>query len=243
MDEIILGLSLSAIVVFLLRFIFGWSSYRRSIHKVIYSCYLEYYSKKKRIRKLSESAALEEDFGKHKVLYQFFSNNGAKLPKPYIIVILSSGIYCLKVSNTPGEIYGANTGNWESIVSYDKKHPDKRMKEKMVNPIIELEQFSKKLQEKIIKIKTPVYKIVVFPDKSTLKTKDEEIGNAYVIRRSQLHDTLINIHKSKEMILCDWEIDALWEMMAGDSLKLEENKVLLNKKKQEIENYMPNNNI
>lgn len=243
MDEIILGLSLSAIVVFLLRFIFGWSRYRRSIHKVIYSSYLEYYSKKNRIRKLSESAAFAEDFGKNKVLFQLFSNNGAKLPKPYIIVILSSGIYCLKVSNALGEIYGAKSGNWENIVGYDKKYPDKKVKEKIANPIIELEQFSKKIQEKIIKIKTPVYKIVVFPDKSTLKIKNEGKGTAVIIRRSQLQDTLINIHQSKEKILCDWEIDALWEMMAGDSLKLEENKVLLSKKKNEIEKCLPNNNI
>lgn len=240
MDEIILGLSLSAIVVFLIKLILGWFIYRKSIHKAIYSSYLEYYSKKNRTRKLSESAAFAENFGKHKVLFQLFSSSGAKFPKPYIIVILSSGIYCLKVSNVPGEIHGAKAGSWENIVSYDKKHPDKKIKEKMANPVMELEQFSKKIQEKIIKIKAPVYKVVVFPDQSMLKIKMEKISTALIIRRSQLRDTLMNIHQSKEKVLCDWEIDALWEMMARDSLKLEENKVLLNKKKQEVENYLPN---
>jgi len=42
------------------------------------------------------------------------------------------------------------------------------------------------------------------------------------IKRSQLKDTLMNIHKSKENLLNDWEIDALWEMIAKDSLKMEE---------------------
>lgn len=76
MDEIILGLSLTATIVFLFKLIYGWFKYSRSIHKAIYSSYLEYYVKKNKIRKLSESAAFEEDFGKHRVLFQLFSNNG-----------------------------------------------------------------------------------------------------------------------------------------------------------------------
>lgn len=222
MDEIILGLSLAAIIVFLFKLIFGWLRYRRSIHKVIYSSYLEYYAKKNKIRKLSESAVFAEDFGKHRVLFQLFANKGQKSSKPYIIIILSSGVYCLKVCNVPGEVYGKNTGAWENLIVFDKKHPEKKAKEKMANPIIELEQFSKKLQERISKIKTPVYKIVVFPDQSVLKIKNSEMGESSVIKRSKLLDTLMSIHESKEEELKDWEIDALWEMLARDSLKLEE---------------------
>lgn len=221
MDEIILGLSLTAIIVFFFKLIFGWFKYSRSIHKVIYSSYFEYYAKKNKIRKLSESAVFAEDFGKHRVLYQLFTAKGEKLPKPHIVVILSSGMYCLKVSNVPGEVYGKRTGTWENIIAFDKKHPEKKVKEKMNNPIEELEQFSKKIQEKISKIETPVYKIVVFPDQCILKIGSKETGETSVVRRSQLRETLMNIHQSKEKVLQDWEIDTLWEMLAKDSLQLE----------------------
>jgi hypothetical protein len=224
MDEIILGLSLTAIIIFLFKLIFGCFKYSRSIHKVIYSSYLEYYIKKNKIRKLSESAAFEENFGKHRILFQLFSDKAQKSPQPYIIVILSSGMYCLKVSNAPGEVYGKRIGSWENLTAFSKKHPKKKVKEKMGNPIVELEQFNKKVQEKVTKIEAPVYKIVVFPDQCILKIESKEMGGTLVIRRSQLQETLMNIHQSKEKALNDWEIDALWEMVAKDSLKLEENR-------------------
>lgn len=224
MDEIILGLSLTAIIVFLLKLIFGWFKYSRSIRKVIYSSYLEYYIKKNKIRKLSESAAFEESFGRHRILFQLFSSKGQKSLKPYIIVILSSGMYCLKISNAPGEVYGKRIGSWENLTAFSKKHPEKKVKEKMDNPIVEIEQFNKKVQEKITKVETPIYKIVVFPDQCILKIESKEMGGTLVTNRSQLRDTLMNIHQSKDEALYDWEIDALWEMVARDSLKLEENR-------------------
>lgn len=221
MDEIILGLSLAAIIIFLFKLIFGWIKYNRSIHKVIYSSYLEFYTKKNKITRLSESAAFTEDYGKHKVLFQLFASKGQKLPKPYIVIILSSGLYCLKVSNVPGEVCGKSNGAWENIVVFDKKHPEKRAKERMGNPVDELEKFSKKIREKISKIDTPIYKIAVFPDQCTLNIKGKEMGGTLIIKRSQLQETLMNIHRSGEKTLLPFEIDALWEMVAKDSLKLE----------------------
>jgi len=217
MDEIILGLSLAAIIVFLLKLILGWSKYNRSIYKVLYSSYLEYYTKKNKIRKLSESTAFAEKFGKHRILFQLFSNKNQKSLQPYIIIILSSGMYCLKVSNALGEVYGKSTGAWENLIDFDKKS-----KKKMENPILELEQFSKKVMEKVSKIQIMIHKIIVFPDQCTLKLKNKEMGSTLIIKRSQLPDILTNIHKAKEKNLEDWEIDALWEMVAKDSLKLEE---------------------
>ncbi|WP_055669110.1 NERD domain-containing protein [Desnuesiella massiliensis] len=222
MDEIILGLSLTATIVFLFKLIYGWFKYSRSIHKLIYSSYLEYYVKKNKIRKLSESTVFEEDFGKHRVLFQLFSNNGQKSLQPYIIVILSSGMYCLKISNAPGEVYGKRIGTWQSLVAINKKHPEKKVIRKMNNPIVEIELFNKKVQEKITKLKTPVYKIAVFPDQCILKIESKEMIGTLVVKYSQLRDTLRNIHQSKEKALNDWEIDALWEMVAENSLKLEE---------------------
>jgi len=222
MDEIILGLSLAAIIVILYKLIFGWLMYNRSIYKVIYSSYLEYYFKKNKIRKLSESSAFLEDFGKHRMLFQLFSVKGQRSPQPYVIIILSSGMYCLKISNAQGEITGKKTGVWEHTMAFDKKHPEKKVKEKIADPFAELEQFTKKILEKINKIEPQIYKIAVFPDHSILNIKSEEMDGTLIIKRSQLRDTIMNNHKSKDKILLDWEIDALWEMVAKDCLKLEE---------------------
>lgn len=222
MDGIIAGLCVTAIIIFLFRYIFGWYQYRKSIQKVIYSNYLEYFMKKSKIRKLSESDAFSDEFGKHRILFQLFAGKGQKTPRPYIIVILSSGMYCLKVSNAPGEIYGKKTGDWENLMAFDKKNPNKKVYGKITNPIEEIEQFKKSAQYKISKINTPVYKIVVFPDQCTLQMKNKEMNGTLIIKRSQLQDTLMKIHKSGENALNDWEIDALWEMIAKNSLNLEE---------------------
>lgn len=222
MDIITLGLCAAVIIVGMFNFILGWFKYSRSIQKVIYSSYLEYWTKKNKIRKLSESVSFAENFGKHRIVYQLFSGNGQKLPQPFIIVILSTGLYYLKVSNVPGEVYGKRTGMWENVVNFDKKHSDNKTKEKLPNPLIELEQFKNKIQEKITKIQAPVYKIVVFPDQCKLKIKKEEMGDLTIINRSQLMNTLMNINKPKKQELEDWEIDAVWNMIVKDSLKLEE---------------------
>lgn len=131
-------------------------------------------------------------------------------------------MYCLKISNVLGEVYGKRIGTWESLKTINKKHPEKKVIRKMNNPIVEIELFNKKVQEKITKLKTPVYKIAVFPDQCILKIESKEMIGTLVVKYSQLRDTLRNIHQSKEKALNDWEIDALWEMVAEDSLKLEE---------------------
>lgn len=221
MEDIIIGLSLTAITILLYKWIYGWYIYKRSVYKVIYSSYLEFYFKKSKIKKLSESSVFADDFGKHRILFQLFSTKAQKMPQPYIIIILSSGMYLLKVSNAQGEVYGEKTGPWINVVSLDKKHQDKRVNQKLTNPNFELQQFNQKVQEKISKINTQVYKIVVFPDQSTLKLKSEKIGEITAIYRSKLCKTLMDIHKSKDKELDEWEIDALWQMVAKDSLMLD----------------------
>ncbi|MGN6715731.1 hypothetical protein [Anaerocolumna jejuensis] len=201
MDEIILGLAISALLVYLLRLVSGYSMYKRSIHQMIYSGYPEYLMKRKRIRKLSVSSYFEELFGKNRILYQFYKGANQKQPLPYVILVLPSGIYCLKICSDKGNVTGSTS-------------------KKLVQ---EMNDFVIKLQNKITKIKPEIYRIAVFPDQCSLNTGDNKVGMA-VIKRSQLRQVLIDIHKSSDKGLEPWEIDAVWDMLAKDSLMLEERK-------------------
>ncbi|SHO53336.1 hypothetical protein [Anaerocolumna xylanovorans] len=201
MDELVFGLAVSALLVYLLRLISGYGMYKRSVHQMIYSGYLEYVTKRKRIRKLSVSSDFEELFGKSRILYQFYKGTNQKQPLPYIIIILSSGVFCFKICNNKGNV----TGN---------------ISKKLVQ---EMNDFVMKLQGKITKISTEIYRIAVFPDQCSLNIADNKVGMA-VIKRSQLRQVLIDIHKSRDKELEPWEIDAIWDMLAKDSLALEERK-------------------
>lgn len=201
MDELVLGLAISALLVYLLRLISGYSMYKRSIHQMIYSGYLEYLTKRKRIRKLSVSSELEELFGKNRILYQFYKGIHQKQPLPYVIIVLSGGVFCLKICNDKGNVTGS-------------------ISKKLVQ---EMNDFVIKLQGKITKIKPEIYRIAVFPDQCSLNIADNKVGMA-VIKRSQLRQVLIDIHKSRDKELEPWEIDAIWDMLAKDSLMLEERK-------------------
>lgn len=90
MTELVLGLGCIAAASFLYRWIYGRVQYQKSIYQVLYAGYLEFYMKKKKIRRLSESTVLQELFGKHRIYYQIFSPESKKELCPYLVLVLSS---------------------------------------------------------------------------------------------------------------------------------------------------------
>ena len=221
MTELILGLGCIAAAAFLYRWIFGRSQYSKSIYQAVYSGYLEFWMKKKKIRKLSESSVFQEKFGKHRLFYQIFSQNKGKDLQPYLVVILESGFYYIRVIRQQGVITGSKNGQWTDTYLYDKKDLSKKKSDKFPNPLSELSQFGKKMQEKLDGREVPVFKLAVFPDQCTIKVKPEETAGVRVINRSQMVETIREIHEKEDKVLDGPEIDAMWQRMAKEALEME----------------------
>lgn len=197
MTELVLGLGCIAAASFLYRWIYGRVQYQKSIYQVLYAGYLEFYMKKKKIRRLSESTVLQELFGKHRIYYQIFSPESKKEFCPYLVLVLSSGIYHIRVL---------------------------RQGDSFPHPLAELNQFGKKMQEKLNGKTYPIYKLAVYPDKSPLKPKDNGAPGVKVINRSELIGTVKKLHDAAAQVLDGPEIDAVWLRMARESLDLEEKR-------------------
>lgn len=197
MTELVLGLGCIAAASFLYRWIYGHVQYQKSIYQVLYAGYLEFYMKKKRIQRLSESTVLQELFGKHRIFYQIFSPEGKKELCPYLVLVLSSGIYHIRV------------------LRQDDSFPQ---------PLAELNQFGKKMQEKLNGKTYPIYKLAVFPNKSPLMTKGNGTSGVKAINRSELINTVKKIHEHGSQALDGPEIDAVWLRLARESLDLEVNR-------------------
>ncbi len=91
--EVILGIGLVAGTVWLIGTICDWRRFRRSIQTELYSGYLEYSLRKRKIRSLSKSYYLNSEFGKHRIVYQLAHNKREKIPQAYVLLLLTSGIY------------------------------------------------------------------------------------------------------------------------------------------------------
>lgn len=222
MEELLWGFAAIGVAAYAWRMISGWTQYRNSVQKMLYTGYLEFWTKRKKLRKLSESMELQEDFGKHRIHYQLYSEKKGKTPEAYVLVTMSSGVYFVKVMNSQGDISNAQKGMWTSTYSVDKKHPEHKTVDKLGNPPAELKSFADKMREKLGKYTYEEHDIMIFPDSSKLHIEEREIDGVRIIKRSALLDAMKEIHEKSAKDLTDVEIDAIWMTMAKESLELEE---------------------
>ena len=69
-SDVLIGLAFVAGGYWLIKTIYQWNRFRRSIYIEIYSSYFEYAFRRKNLVRLSESFYLNNEFGKHKIFYQ-----------------------------------------------------------------------------------------------------------------------------------------------------------------------------
>ena len=98
-SDVLIGLAFVAGGYWLIKTIYQWNRFRRSIYIEIYSSYFEYAFRRKNLIRLSESFYLNNEFGKHKIFYQIAQGKNDKTPQAYILILIPSGIYVLNVKN------------------------------------------------------------------------------------------------------------------------------------------------
>ena len=103
-NEVLTGIVLVAGGYWIIKTIYQWRLFRRSIYTEIYSAYIEYAFRKKNLVRLSESYYLKNELGKHRIVYQIVQAKGEKNPQAYILLLVSTGIYIINVKNQRGTI-------------------------------------------------------------------------------------------------------------------------------------------
>lgn len=211
--EVVLGITFVAGTMWLIKTVYGWRRFRKSIQAELYSGFLEYCVRKRKIRSLSESYYLNSEFGKHRIIYQLTQSKHEKTPQSYVLIILTSGLYILNVRNQSGKILARKNGDFKQ--NYDGHEY------LFKNPVKESRYFEKRLREKMAKMDFPVRLLVVFPESCELQCEGEEIREVPVIHRKQLIQWMKKDYEDNHGILQEEQIDRLFETIAEESIEAE----------------------
>ena len=74
------------------KFLFDWRMYKNSVYPVFYAGYTEYRMRKKSVEGMSESYALKDDLGAHRLLYHALRDT-SRSPNAFVTLFLTDGIY------------------------------------------------------------------------------------------------------------------------------------------------------
>lgn len=206
-NEVLIGLVLVAGGYWVIRTIWQWRIFRRSVYIEIYSSYVEYAFRRKNIRRLSESFYLKNELGKHRIFYQLAQVKGEDTPQAYILLLLNTGIYILNIKNQSGEV----------IL---KRHGGKNGK----SPVEECRFFEKRLRQRLGNVDIPMKSVVVFPQKTSLSWDGSSDPEIPVIRRKELIGTVKELSGSAEAVLTDQQIDAFYHQLADETIVLERSR-------------------
>ncbi len=205
-NEVLTGIVLVAGGYWIIKTIYQWRLFRRSIYTEIYSAYIEYAFRKKNLVRLSESYYLKNELGKHRIVYQIVQAKGEKNPQAYILLLVSTGIYIINVKNQRGTIHL-------------KCHGDKESR----RPMDESRFFAKRMRQRIGEPELPLRAIVVFPEKSELIWEGPEDQEIMVVKRKGLIEAVKNDMASGREILSESRIDEIYHFLADESIEMERN--------------------
>lgn len=211
--EVLLGITLVAGTMWLTKTIYDWRRFRKSIQTELYSGFLEYGVRKRKIQSLSKSYYLNSEFGKHRIIYQLAKSKHEKTPQAYVLLILTSGFYILNVKNQNGKILAKKNGDFRQ--SHDGQEY------LFQNPIKESRYFEKQLREKIANMDLPIRLLVVFPECCEIVWEGEADREVLVLHRKQLIQWIKKDYEANRGILSEGQIDPLFEIIAKESLEAE----------------------
>ena len=212
-SDVLIGLAFVAGGYWLIKTIYQWNRFRRSIYIEIYSSYFEYAFRRKNLIRLSESFYLNNEFGKHKT------------PQAYILILILSGIYVLNVKNQSGKVVLKKHGDYKQYYTEKGKkgQADKQHEYLFKNPMDESRFFAKRIEQRIGATKIPVRSVIIFPEHAEITWDGTPENEIPVIHRKQLIQTLKEENEKNERVLSDDQIDELYHLLADESIELEKN--------------------
>ena len=224
-SDVLIGLAFVAGGYWLIKTIYQWNRFRRSIYIEIYSSYFEYAFRRKNLVRLSESFYLNNEFGKHKIFYQIAQDKNEKTPQAYILILLTSGIYVLNVKKQSGKVVLKKHGDYKQYYTEKGKkgQADKQHEYLFKNPMDESRFFAKRIEQRIGATKIPVRSVIIFPEHAEITWDGTPENEIPIIHRKQLIQTLKEENEKNERVLSDDQIDELYHLLADESIELEKN--------------------
>ncbi|MBN2951166.1 MAG: NERD domain-containing protein [Holdemanella sp.] len=132
-----------------------------------------------------------------------------------VLYITQKGIFVIESKNYSGWIFGSEK-NYQWTVSLPNG-----LKNKLYNPIKQNQTHIKWLQ-KYVGEDVPLFSIIVFSERCTLKIKGET--SVPVIKRDSLYATIRNTWKRTEDKLSDEQVNELYEKLKGLTCVSKEDK-------------------
>jgi len=202
MDILTIGFITVVVFFMALKVLFEWRMYRNSIYQVLYSGFIEYRMRKKSIEGMSQSYALKEEFGPHRIIY-YIIDKGNTSASAFVIIFLTSGCYLISIK--------------------------KDVKSDM---FLEAKEFQKqnitgKLKDTVYKsLEFPTTIITVLPDSYKGGIQDANVKNELTVHRKELLGTIKELYRKSEKVLTSNDINGIFRALANDAIEDEKISVV-----------------
>lgn len=183
MDEqtlltIFLGFFLIIFIATTIKIVRSYYVYKASFYPEIYSSLFEFMVRQGNLKRMSHSYWLENELGAHRIMFQVTKTSQKDQLQPYIIILLSTGLYIIQVHNVSMH-YIYHKGHFKSV--------DEKLNIHLLpNPISEISTFQKHFLS-LIEQHIPTYSLIVFPNDSQLDSDEKKIR---FLMKKQLFQTL-----------------------------------------------------
>lgn len=192
MDQLTLGFITIIILFMVVKLLVERYLYKSSVYEVLYSGFTEYRMRKKSIEGMSESFALKEGFGPHRILYHVQGKGRA-----YATLFLPSGCYVIVVRKD-GKTSGTEVKTF--------------IQENLLDPLKDTVFQSLSLKPKVIFLQT---------GPGTEKRTNGEEPKGRALRKKDLLRKLKELHALSTAHLSKAEIDGIYYSLAQESIDAE----------------------
>ena len=223
-SELITGIIFVAGGYWIIKTVYQWNYFRKSIYKELYSGYIEYAFRKKNITRLSKSYYLDNELGHHRIVYQIVQSKTSKVPEAYVILILSTGMYLLNIKNQNGKVVLKKHGDMKQIyISQDKKDKGQTKELLLKNPLDESMFFEKRMRQRMGNIDSLMTSMVVFPDKTEVVFEGTNDSGIQVINKKELIGEIKKGMDKASVKISDDKIERIFHHLADESIEIEKN--------------------
>lgn len=189
MDPLAIGFVGVVAAIMTAKWLLEFKMYRSSVYKMLYSGFTEYRMRRKSVRRMSESAAMHEQFGDCRMIFQVLSSDC--VPASFVTVILCSGCYVLGVA-------GSASPRKDSL-QVCRRFFQENITEKLGGTPYQ----GRKL---------PVAYAVVVPDSSNIAQTE------HIVKRSNMIEWLKQLDSTREKVLSAEDVQHIFNVVAKEAL-------------------------
>lgn len=193
MDPLAIGFAGVVATIMIAKWLLEFKMYRSSVYKMLYSGYTEYRMRRKSVRRMSESVAMQEQFGDCRLIFQVLRSD--YVPASFVTVILRSGCYVFGVTGSV---------------------PPRKDSLQVCHRFFQ-ENIAKKLAGTPYQSEAlPVAYTVVVPDSSNIAQ------TGAIVKRGEMIEWLKQLDSAREKVLSAEDVQHIFSVVAKEALAQEQ---------------------